>query len=254
MKVRTLVVDDEPIARRTLCLLLARDPEVELVGACDAVAAIEVIPRERPDLLFLDIQMPELDGFGLLERVGVETVPAIVFVTAFEQHALRAFDVDAVDYLLKPFDDERFALALRRAKAALLRDGSAPADPAPGAVVAAAAIATAPSYLRRFVVRVGDRINLVRVADVDWVEAADYYARLHARKQTWLVRQSMGDLERDLDPAQFFRIHRSSIVNLDRIRELVPHFKGEYSVVMLDGTTLRMSRGRLDELQRRLRR
>jgi two-component system, LytTR family, response regulator len=242
--IRAVVVDDEPIARRTLRLLLERDPEVELIADCDSVAAIPIIREQRPDLLFVDVQMPELDGFQLLERVGIETVPAVVFVTAHDQHALRAFEVDAVDYLLKPFDDERFAVTLRRVKAALARSeaiGERPATPAGEG-----------RYARRLVIRQGDRLTIVRVEDVDWIEAADYYACLHVGTKTHLLRQTMADLERSLDPARFFRLHRSAIVHLERIRELVPHAKGEYAAILEGGATLRVGRGRFEELQRRL--
>jgi len=244
--IRAVVVDDEPIARRTLRLLLERDPEVELIADCDSVAAVPIIRDQRPDLLFVDVQMPELDGFQLLERVGIETVPAVVFVTAHDQHALRAFEVDAVDYLLKPFDDERFAVTLRRVKAALARSeapaiGDRPATPAGEG-----------RYARRLVIRQGDRLTIVRVVDIDWIEAADYYACLHVGTKTHLLRQTMADLERSLDPGRFFRLHRSAIVHLERIRELVPYAKGEYAAILEGGATLRVGRGRFEELQRRL--
>ena len=245
--IRAMVVDDEPLARRSLRQLLAADPEIEVVGEHDGNEALAAIPRTQPDLLFLDVQMPGVDGFTLLERVGVETIPAVVFVTAWDEHALRAFEVDAVDYLLKPFDDARFQVALGRAKAAVREGAAARAAPAapPGDAVPA-------RHLRRFVVRSGERIVVVKVEDVDWIEAADYYARLHVGSRTQLLRQTMGELETALDPAQFFRLNRSAIVNLDRIRELVPHFKGEYTTVLADGTRLRLARGRLDELRARL--
>lgn len=229
--IRTLVVDDEPIARRTLELLLAQDPDIEWLGACVALEAERAIAEQRPDLLFLDVEMPELDGFSLLERVGLETVPAVVFVTAFPRHALKAFDVDAVDFLLKPFDDARFAETLRRAKAALVR-----ASPDPDT----------PRHTLRLVVRHSGRIRVIDVADVDWIEAADYYACLHVGEQGYLVRQTMTELERSLDPARFFRVHRSSIVNLARVREATA------DSVRLDRVKLRMSQGRLEALHRRL--
>ena len=240
--IRALVVDDEPIARRTLRLLLAEDPDVELIGECEATEAARLIPEQRPDLLFLDVQMPELDGFSLLERVGIEAVPAVVFVTAHDRHALRAFDVDAVDFLLKPFDDRRFAEAMRRVKVALAgsRDN------------VAASGAGAKPYARRFVVRLAGRITVVQAADIDWIEAADYYACLHVGDKSYLLRQTMHDLEGSLDPAQFFRIHRSAIVNVDRVRDLVPGAGGQSATVCLDGARLRMARGRLSELRRRL--
>lgn len=232
------MVDDEPIARQTVRLLLARDPDIELIGACDAVEAERVIARDRPDLLFLDVEMPEVDGFTLLERIGIETVPAVVFVTAFPRHALRAFDVDAVDFLLKPFDDARFVEALRRAKATLVRHGAHPDG--------------ASRHAQRLVVRHSGRISVVDVGDVDWIGAADYYACLHVADKTYLVRQTMNQLEGSLDPTRFFRIHRSTIVNLDRVREVRPGSGGGHATACLDGARLRMSRGRLAELQRRL--
>lgn len=235
-RIRTLIVDDEPIARRTLRLLLEADPDVELVGECDGVEAVAAIEALRPDLLFLDVQMPEVDGFQVLEQAGIETVPAVVFVTAYGQHALHAFEVDAVDYLLKPFDDDRFATTLRRVKSSLAPPAESPAR----------------RFVRRLVIRTGGRILLVKVEDVDWIEAADYYARIHTGGKGYLIRQTMGELEQALDPALFFRLHRSAIVNLDKIRELVPRFKGEHTAVLQNGASLRMARGRLEELQRRL--
>lgn len=246
-RIRTFVVDDEPIARRTLRLMIAADSELELIGECEALEAAERIPRERPDLLFLDVQMPGLDGFELLERVGVETVPAVVFVTAYDRHALRAFEVAATDFLLKPFDDERLAATLRRVKAELARGRDAGARVAPGAGEAAV-------WLRRFVVREVDRLVVVRADDVDWIEAADYYACLHVGEKSRLLRQPMADLERKLDPAKFVRVHRSAIVNLDRVREIVPNGRGEYEAVLVTGASIRLSRGRLEELERRLER
>jgi two-component system LytT family response regulator len=162
--------------------------------------------------------MPELNGFELLGQVGIETVPAVVFVTAHDRHALKAFEVDAVDFLLKPFDDERFAAAMRRVRAAL-------------------AGAAGPAYLRRFVVRTGERIAVLDAHSVDWIEAADYYASLHVGDRTYLVRQTMSELARALDPAQFFRLQRSAIVNLDRVREIAPLAGGEHAVVLADGTS-----------------
>jgi len=235
-RIRTLIVDDEPIARRTLRLLLEPDPDLELIGECDGIGALEWIPRDRPDLVFLDVQMPGVDGFELLERVGIETVPAVVFVTAHERHALRAFDVEAVDYLLKPFDDDRFATTLRRVKSALL-------GPVAGATG---------RHLRRLVVRLADRTTVVNVEDVDWIEAADYYACLHAGGETHLVRRTMAELERALDPDRFFRVHRSAIVRLERVRDVRADGGGEHSVELRDGTTIRLAQGKLRELERRL--
>jgi two-component system LytT family response regulator len=240
--IRTLIVDDEPIARRTLRLLLEDADGFELIGACDGVEALEVIPRERPDLLFLDVLMPGVDGFELLERVGVETVPAVVFVTAHDRHALRAFDVDAVDFLLKPFDDRRFATTLRRVRTALARGTPDPAG----------AAGAAPRHLRRLVVRLGDRITVVNVDEIDWIESADYYACLHVGERTHLVRRTMADLDRGLDPRRFFRLHRSAIVNLARVRDVVADPAGDHRVRLRSGVALPIARGRLRTLRRRL--
>lgn len=237
--IRALIVDDEPIARRTLRLLLEREEGFELIGACDGVEALAAIPRERPDLVFLDVGMPGVDGFELLERIGVETVPAVVFVTAHERHALRAFDVDAVDFLLKPFDDPRFATMLRRVRASLARGKPDAAG-------------EAPRHLRRIVVRLGDRITVVNVDEIEWIESADYYACLHVGERTHLVRRTMADLDRGLDPRRFFRVHRSAIVHLARVRDVVGDAAGEHRVRLRGGASLPIARGRLRALQRRL--
>ena len=233
-RIRTMVVDDEPIARLALRVLLERDPDIELLADADALAAERRLPHERPELLFLDVHMPGLDGFELLERIGVETVPAVVFVTGWDRHARRAFDVGAVDYLLKPFDDERFALTLSRVKRRL----AGPASPA--------------DRVQRLMARAGERVTMVELARVDWIEAADYYVCLHVGATTHLVRRTMGGLERQLDPARFFRLHRSAIVNLERVRELRSDARGEPVAVLEGGATLRVGRGRLESLKRRL--
>jgi two-component system LytT family response regulator len=255
--IRTLIVDDEPAAREGMRHLLAADPEIVLAGECsngrEAVAAIR---DTSPDLAFLDVQMPELDGFGVLREVGVERAPAVVFVTAFDQYALRAFDVHAIDYLLKPFTDDRFRQSLDRAKqlvrqgrlgdltrklAALLdNDGSAPA-PAP-----------APSYLDRLVVKSGGKVTLLPVGEIEWIDAEGDYVRIHVGKTWHLLRETMKNLEDQLDAARFVRIHRSTIVNLEKVKELQPFFRGEYVVVLHNGTTLKLSRGYRDNLEARL--
>ena len=226
-----MVVDDEPIARLALRVLLERDPEIELVADGDAAAAERLVPRERPELLFLDVHMPGLDGFELLERIGVETVPAVVFVTAWDRHAKRAFDVGAVDYLLKPFDDERFSLTLSRVKQRLDRSGPR-AD-----------------RLRRLMARTGDRVTMVDLDQVDWIEAADYYVQLHVGKKSYLLREPMRDLEARLDPRRFMRIHRSAIVAIDRVAELRPSAHGDHCVRLRDGTDLKLSRARRGRLR-----
>lgn len=228
---KVLIVDDEPLARGVVRSLVERDPELSVVGECSGVDAVEAIERGRPDILFLDIQMPEVDGFDVLERAGANSVPAVVFVTAYDQYALRAFDVQALDYLLKPFDDARFYAALLRAKEkARLRT----------------------PYVRRFLVRTRGKVVLVNVDDVDWIEAADYYVSLHAHGRSHLLRETMQELEARLDPSRFVRVHRSAIVNIDRVQELHPLFRGDSVLLLRDGTQLRLSRSRREEFERRL--
>lgn len=233
-KIRTIVVDDEPLARSNVITLLRRDPEVEIVGECASGAdAISTIPRVQPDLVFLDIQMPECTGFDVLEQLGPHLASEIVFVTAHDVFALQAFEAGALDYLLKPFTDQRFEVTLRRIKSRIvLRDR--------------------PTQGRRLFVRSAGRISLVHVDDIDWVEAADYYACLHVGAATHLIRKTITQLEHELDPSIFFRIHRSSIVNLRRIQTLALNEGGEYDVVLQDGHTLRLSRGYRQRLQARL--
>ena len=255
-KIRTLIVDDEPLARRNLRVLLEKDPQIQIVDECrNGREAVKAINNLSPDLIFLDIQMPEMDGFDVLAHVGPEHIQAIIFVTAFDQYALKAFDVHALDYLLKPFDDERFAHALRRAKAqieareinrlskrllALLeeRESELKLDQK--------------SYLTRLMIKDSGRVRLLKVDEIDYVEADGNYAKLHVGRATHLLREKMNDLEGRLDPARFVRIHRSIIVNLDRIKEMHPHFNGDYIVVLEDGKQLRMSRTRREHLEARL--
>ncbi|HEX8071282.1 MAG TPA: response regulator [Pyrinomonadaceae bacterium] len=260
--IRTLIVDDEPLARRNLRVLLERDAEVELLGeATGGAEAVALIERHAPDLVFLDIQMPELDGFDVLAHLTPERMPVVVFVTAFDQYALKAFEYHALDYLLKPFDDARFEKALRQAKLqveqreikdlsrrliALLAEREGRSAHAPEAAPPAAA----PQYLTRLMLKTGGRIFFLRVEEIDWIGAEDYYVKLHVGRKGHLLRETMNELETKLDPARFVRIHRSSIVNLDRVRELHQHFNGEYVVVLHDGTELKLSRGRREHLQR----
>ena len=260
-KIKTLVVDDEPLARQSLRILLGDDPEVELVGeASGGREAVRLIREHSPDLVFLDIQMPEMDGFGVLENLDAGRLPVVVFVTAFDRYALKAFEVHALDYLLKPFSDARFEKALRQAKAqigqreishlsrrllALLEDrGARPPATTP--------TARATNYLTRLMVKSAGRVFFLKADEIDWVEAADYYVKLHVGRKSHLLRESMSELESKLDPEKFLRIHRSSIVNLDRVREMHPRFGGEYAVLLHDGTELKLSRTRREHLQRLL--
>ena len=253
---RTLVVDDEALARETLRRLLAADAEIEVVGECGGGAdAARRIRETEPDIVFLDVQMPEVDGFETLRRAGPVRVPAVVFVTAHETYALRAFEVEALDYLLKPFDDERFYRTLERVKARvrdqrvsrLTRRLVAELGPEPGG-----AGLTAVGPADRIPVKADGRVVLVPADEVDWIEAADYCVRIHTGGRVHLLRESMRELEARLDPARFVRVHRSALVNVGRIRELEPLFQGEYAVVLQDGSRIRLSRARRDPLLRLL--
>jgi two-component system, LytTR family, response regulator len=245
-KLRALVVDDEPLARTNLMVLLRRDPEVEVAEECGSgLAAVELIRSNKPDVVFLDVQMPEYDGFDVLELLGGDSPAAVIFVTAYDQYALKAFEAGALDYLLKPFDNARFARALNRAKERakeqmLQRRGAAMSG------------GKTSRKMDRVVVKSAGRVIFVNVADIDWIEAADYYACLHVGTKSHLLRRTMSELEGDLDEAVFCRIHRSTIVNLHRVCELRFDSDGEHEVVLRDRTRLRMSRRYHKELQARL--
>lgn len=258
--VRVLIVDDEPLAREGIRLLLERDPEVEVVGECaDGAEAVRAALEHEPDLLLLDVQMPEMDGFQVLRALPAEQLPVVIFVTAYDHYALQAFEVHALDYLLKPFDDERFERALARAKAQVRREQIGGLSRSLAALLGAyggssasgdrAAPPPAAGHLTRLVVKSGGRIVFLDARDVDWIEAADYYVRLHSGGKTHLLRESMAALEAKLDPERFVRIHRSAIVNLDRVRELQPWFRGQHAVILKDGTRLTLSRGRRARLE-----
>ncbi len=268
-RIRALIVDDEPAARAGIRQLLAGDAEVLVAGECtngrEAVAAIQEAP---PDLLFLDVQMPELDGFGVLREVGTDGVPSVVFVTAYDQYALRAFEVHALDYLLKPFSDDRFRESLERAKAqvrhgrmgqlskklAALLDtyGATPLPVSAADTSTAAAPPQSRAYLERLVVKSGGKVTLLRVGEIEWIDADGDYARIHVGKAWHLLRETMKRLEQQLDPACFVRIHRSTIVNLEKVKELQPFFRGEYVAVLHSGVTLKLSRGYRANLEARL--
>ncbi len=247
MKLRILIVDDEPLGRERIRTLLAGDPEVEIAGECaDGKQAVAAIRRLKPDLVFLDVQMPEMDGFGVLESLEVEEIPATIFVTAYDRYAVKAFEVHAVDYLLKSFDRERFSAALARAKGDLARGKKHEIEPR--LVSLLEAFEARKKYIGRLVVKSGGRIIFLRVEEIHWIEAMDNYVRLHAGAQTHTVRETMQSLEAKLDPAKFARIHRSTIVNLDRVQDLRPLFHGDYAVRLRDGTELTLSRSYREKL------
>jgi two-component system LytT family response regulator len=249
--IRTAIVDDEPLARAALRVVLDGDPDVEVVGDCIGVDAPALIERAQVELVFLDVQMPELDGFGVLDALRPEALPAVVFVTAYDAYAVRAFEVHAVDYVLKPFDDARVLTALARARQRLARDAAGRPDPAAGdPLLALLNQADRPGAPSRFLVRTRGKIVAVRCDDIDWIEAADYYATLHVGGTSHLIRQTMAELETRLDPRRFVRVHRGAIVNLDRIREIHPLFRGDCTLVLADGTQVKLSRTRRAEFER----
>jgi two-component system LytT family response regulator len=247
-RLRAVIVDDEPLARESLRILIDRNRDYEVAAECTGVDAPAVIRNTKPDVLFLDIQMPELDGFGVIEEIGVDTVPAIIFVTAYDAYALKAFDVHAIDYILKPFDDIRFAQTLQRVKTSL--SGNGPSSSSNRLIALLEERERSTRYPRRFLVRVREKVVVVKSEDIDWIEAADYYSSIHAGGQSYLLRETMNELEHRLDPAQFFRVHRSAIVNLERIREVHPLFRGDCALVLADGTRVKLSRKRRDEFER----
>ncbi len=235
LKIRTLVVDDEPLARSNVTALLRGDPEIEMVGECGSgKEALAQIRSRKPELVFLDIQMPEFDGFDVVEQLRRDQMPAFVFITAYDQYALKAFEAGALDYLLKPFDNARFAQALSRAKERVSQNKKSPAR------------------TDRYMIKGTGQIVFVKIAEIDWIEAADYYACLHVGAKSHLLRRRMAELEQELDGATFCRIHRSSIVNLQRVRGLESNADGDYEVVLEGGRKLRLSRRYRKELQARL--
>ena len=239
--IRAVVVDDEPLAREGLKLHLADHKDVSIVGeAGDGQRAVTMIAALRPDLVFLDVQMPTLDGFQVVEAVAAACLPTIVFVTAFDQYAIRAFEVHAIDYLLKPFTPDRFAAALSRARDEIAARGSHDSRRRLLQLIAERAGAT--THLQRFVIKSGEGYRLVPAADVASFEAQGNYVRLTTRKGHHLLRITMAELEKRLDPRRFARIHRSTMVNIDRIKEITPAWHGDFEVLLTDGQRLRLSR------------
>jgi len=241
--IRALIVDDEPLARRGIVARLERAGGFEVAAECaNGAEAVDAIRNRQPDLVFLDVQMPGLDGFDVIQEVGAERMPAVVFVTAYDVHALRAFDVHALDYLLKPIDDERFDTAVERARRRIDERQA-------GSLGRQLAAALAELRERRILIRDRGRVVILNEADVDWVQAEGDYVRVHSGGRGHLLRETMSAMAERLDPTRFARIHRSAIVNVSRIRQLKPLPNREYTVVLRDGTQLRLSRGYRDALK-----
>jgi two-component system LytT family response regulator len=239
-KIRAIVVDDEPLARRQIRRMLAHNSGVEVVGDCaNGREAIAAIRKLLPDLVFLDVQMPEVDGFAVFESIEPEAMPLVIFVTAYDQYTLQAFEVNALDYLLKPFDRKRFDKALQRAKARLAERSEINHR----ALQILEEIRARSSHLERLLIKSGGRAFFLKVDEIDWIEAEGKYVRLHAGRESYLIREAISNLEAQLDPKKFPRIHRSTIVNIERIRELQAWFHNEYHVILHDGTELTLSHG-----------
>ena len=242
MAIRTILVDDEPLAREKLRGFLESEPDFEVIGECrDGAEAIQAIQRERPDLVFLDVQMPELDGFEVLDRLDRQRLPAVIFVTAYDQYALKAFEVHALDYLLKPFDRQRLRQALARVRERRQADELR--------TRLRALLAERNPYPDRLEVKSAGRVRIFRVDEIDWIDAAGNYVKIHAGGETLTLRETMGGIEQRLDPRLFMRIHRSTIVSIRRIRELQQQQHGDYVVVLEGGQRLTLSRSYRDKMQ-----
>lgn len=244
---RAVVIDDEPLARESIRALLEDDVDVRVVGEGSGADGAALIARTKPDLMFLDIQMPEIDGFALLEQVGAETVPAVIFVTAYDRYAIKAFEVHALDYLLKPFDDRRFASAVAHAKERARAHRRGEAD----SRIAELLKERSDAPRSRFLIPVREKTIVVNAADIDWIEASDYYVTLHTGSSAHLLRQTMDEIEKQLDSQMFFRAHRSTIVNIDRVKEIHPLFRGDCALVLAGGQRLKLSRNRRKDFEAR---
>ena len=245
MSIRALVVDDEPLARRAIQRFLGKHTGVDVVDECgDGESAVRTIRERKPDLVFLDIQMPEMDGFEVLSEVGVKEMPVTIFVTAYDRYALRAFDANAIDYLLKPVRKERFERALTRAKRRIA--GELKNDEVHRIISSLERFAAAPTYPDRLAISKNGRLLFVATKDIDWIQAEGNYVRLHVGNREHEFRETLVSLEERLNPAQFLRIHRSTIVNIERIKEVQAWFHGHHRVLLENGTELRMSRYQRD--------
>jgi two-component system, LytTR family, response regulator len=247
--IRVLVVDDEPLAREKIRGMAADDPDLRVVGECtNGAEAIEAVQTLKPDLLLLDVQMPEVGGFAVLEALKDEGLPPVIFITAYDHYAVRAFEFHALDYLLKPFDRERFRAAIDRAKRQIRREKNGGALDE-RIIALLEQMREQPRYTERLVVKTGGRVFFLNADEIDWVEAEGNYVSIHAGKKSYLLRETISGLESQLDPRHFVRIHRSAVVNINRIKELQPWSHGEYHVILHDGTQLTLSRSYRDNLQ-----
>jgi two-component system LytT family response regulator len=249
-KLHVLVVDDEPLARARIRELLKPDIDIGLIEECsDGFEAVSAVQDKMPDMIFLDIQMPEKDGFGVIEEIGVERMPVVIFVTAYDQYALRAFRVCALDYLLKPFDEKRFEQTLGRAKTQIrMAQGGGHLHASLFSLMEQWRAQS--RYVERILVKTSGRFFFLNAGEIDCIKAEGNYVSLHVGKSCYLLRETINNLERQLDPARFLRIHRSTIVNIDCIKEIQQTFHGEYTVVLKDGTGLRLSRRYREKLPR----
>ena len=246
-RIRVLIADDELLARKFIRRMLKQDPDVEIVAECsNGAQAVTMIRKEKPDLVFLDVQMPEMNGFAVLDAVKLDHLPEIIFTTAYESYAIRAFELHALDYLLKPFDQVRFKAALKYAKERFHSHKEEEKGLQIGTLLES--IRAQQQYLDRVIIRADGRITFLQTREIDWLEADDKYVHLHTGKGPRMVRQSLTAMESQLDPKKFLRVHRSTMVNIDRIKELQPLFNGEHSLILEDGTRLTLSRKYKDKL------
>jgi len=257
MKIRALIVDDEPLARQRIRLLAGDEPDLELIGEVDSAAdALVAIARDSPDLLFLDVQMPEMDGFELLQKLPRERLPLVIFTTAYDRHAVRAFETHALDYLLKPFQPDRFKGAVLRAREHLTNQQANAAARGLLDLLAArhssSIVSAVTQYLTRLTIKSDDKMVVIRTGDIDSIESAGNYVAVNAGKESHIMRETLNALEKQLDPEKFLRVSRSAIVNLDRVKELQPMFKGEHIIVLQNGKRLAMTRGLLREVEQAL--
>lgn len=247
MKIRTLIVDDEPLARDKVKRFLRDEADVEIVGECtNGKEALSAIKKFSPDLVFLDIQMPEMNGFQVLQSIGASQMPAVIFATAYDQYAIQAFDVHALDYLLKPFNRERFRKAIERVREQISTHGTDDIDKRLRTLLAD--LKSEKKYLERLVIKSVGRVFFLKTKEIDWIEAAGNYVKLHVGRDSHMLRETMNGLESKLDPDKFLRIHRSTLVNIDRIKELHPLFSGDYTVMLQNGAELTLSRSYRDRL------